>query len=321
MIIDFLTKHRHIVFKKYSFLKFLLVTFATFLFDFKTHKYSISSDNLLYENLIYSDKIVPQSFYDDFSIIKSPVRTILILISKKDIKYANLIYGSLKQLKPKLKEIIITYKKPLYSKYFIVINLNFKNKNFTKLYPLSNLQPNSDLLYISQYYFPVKLFLSKKEFLNFPDINYPNTININLNYSRKNIKLFLLYLKTLTFIDSFENGSYLYIPFSHSKIDIMQVLSFCICIFVLEILEWVTKFKTARIWIMCVNLILFFFAPWTCFLCLFFSEIRPFLMIFYFLMNFRYGTILFVVSYISNIYKLFLSNSLGKVKNILPNAI
>lgn len=305
MIINFFIKNKNIIFKNHQLIKFLILVISTFLIDIKLNKYSISSDNLLYENLIYNNKIVPCAFKDEFVTIKSPARTILILINKKDTKYVKLIYGSLKFLKPRLKEIIITYRKPLTSKYFIVINLKFSDKNYTKIYPISNLQPNSDLLYISQFYFPIKLFFSPTNLLNFPYINYSNTININLEYSRNNIKSFLLYLKTLSFIDSFDNGTYFFIPLKKSKIDIMQLLPFCICIFLLEISEWFLIFKTAKTRIMCLNLILFFFVPWTCFFCLLFPKLKAFLMLIYFSINFRYGYILFIISYFYNIYKLF----------------
>jgi hypothetical protein len=309
MIFDKLYKNRFAVYKKKNLIQFLLL--ATALMSLRIHPAPtvISSENLLYKDLEYPFKIEPVEYQDRFDKIKSPANTILIICEEDFKEYFDLVYGAIINLKIDNRKIVLTTNRSIVnSKFYVVIYLSFGRENHTKIFPLRNTQPNSDLAYISNYFFPNKYRFSIQDFITKSDINFGTTLHIEIEYSRKHVKIFARLLRALINIESFSNGKYFYIPFLKTHIDIMQVFPFCLLTFFVYLFDWMIFYQSGNYFVILSNVGLFYFLPLTSFLSMWFKKEMPFLVLMYFFINFRYGFACFLFMYIKACWRLFLSN-------------
>ncbi|WUR03104.1 GPI transamidase component GAA1 [Vairimorpha necatrix] len=304
MLVKYLLKYKHVVYKQKHCIQFILLFLATLFIFKKPSDTNVSSNDLLFKKLEYPYKILPKKFIDEFSSIKSPANTILILCDPKDLIYFDLIYGSIKDFKCSYREIVLTFARKLYSKYFTVIYLSFGDENFTSINLLRNTQPNSDLASISRFYFPNKYRFKIDDLVYQPDLNFGFSLNIQLEYSRKNIKQFFTFLRNINNIESFSSGKYFYIPFLETNLDINDFLIFTILTFLCHLLDWVDQSKTGNIFITFFSLCLVYFIPVLCPVILMFKNERIFLALALYLIHFRYGLICFIYLYLLGISKI-----------------
>ncbi|EOB12299.1 hypothetical protein NBO_467gi001 [Nosema bombycis CQ1] len=120
------------------------------------------------------------------------------------------------------------------SKYFVVIDLSIKNENNSLFNPFKFSQPNSDLLFLSFFYFKPKINLSLTDFFNFGFLNFSNTLKIELKYSEKDTRNFMCFLRSISNLSSLSTGNYFYIPFKDCHYKMTSFLPFVVLVFLLQ---------------------------------------------------------------------------------------
>lgn len=309
MILDKFYKNRFVIYKKKNLIQFILLASALISLKIQPIPTNISSKNLLYKNLEYPFKTEPLEYQEQFDKIKSPANTILIICDETFKKYFDLVYGSIINLRIDYREIVLTTNRSIiHSKFYVVIYLSFGTENHTKIFPLRNTQPNSDLAYISNYFFPNKYSISIQDFITKPDINFGTTLYIEMEYSRKNVKKLTRLLRALINVENFSNGKYFYIPLLDTHIDIMQVFPFCLLTFLVYLLDWMILYQSGNYIFVLMNVGLFFFLPLTFFFSMWFKKEKPFLVLMYFFINFRYGFVCFLFMYIKAVGRIIMSD-------------
>lgn len=305
MILKLICKYETLFFSYKKGIQCILLVCATYFIIQKPYLTAVTSSNLLFKKLTNPFEVAPMKYKDEFDLIVSPANTILILCDKKYSNFFDLLYGSVKNIKIYYRDIIFTTNdKKLTSKYFTVIYLTFGDENFTQIFPLRNTQPNSDLASISNFYFPNKYHASIRDLIYEPDLNFPFTLNIQIQYSRKYVKHFCTFLRALQNVDAFTSGKYFYIPFKNTHFDINQFALFCIFTFLFHLFDWIEEHQEGSIFTTGLNLLAFYFLPITSIYCIRLKREQIFLALCYFFIHFRYGILLFLYLYLCALRKI-----------------
>lgn len=216
-----------------------------------------------------------------------PVKTILIKCRKGDLNKYSWVIGGIESFPMNYKNIkVVTEDFTISSKYFVVIDLTINPKSSSRFYPLRHSQPNSDLLFLSFYYFKSKMSFNFLDFLNFNSKNYSCRLEIELENSHSETRKFLCLIRAISNLTSLANGNYFYIPFGDFHFKMVNLFPFVLSVFLMKISQRRTKKFNLRNFYRSV--ILFLICP----LSAFFGSDDPILILFYFFVNFRVGFVL-----------------------------
>jgi hypothetical protein len=291
MLIDFLLTKRNLLNKK--IIKLVLICFSIFFLRIEKSINRIENDETAHNLINYPFNFRCSRFNGYFKLNDLPPnRTILIRCNKKHLKKYSWVYGGVKDFPLKYFSIEMVTEDYKNSKYFVVIDLSIKNENNSLFNPLKSLQPNSDLLFLSFFYFKPKINLILTDFFNFGFLNFSNTLKIELNYSEKDTRNFMCFLRSISNLSSLSTGNYFYIPFKDCHYKMTLFLPFVVLIFLLNLNnETVNEKRKSRF--SYKNLILS--------LSCLFNPNKSSLILFYFFINFRIGVIYSLISLICNI--------------------
>ncbi|WEL39023.1 hypothetical protein PFJ87_07g01000 [Encephalitozoon hellem] len=120
--------------------------------------------------------------------------------------------------------------------YLFEIDLKFGSKACVLVHPLKNHQPNSDLLLVAREFFPFKLSFDPIDIIltNTPS----NRLHIVLKNTSRNLKAFMNFIKSISFVRTHPYGSYFYIPTNDGYIDITAFIPLVLSVFASYTLDW-----------------------------------------------------------------------------------
>lgn len=188
--------------------------------------------------------------------INSTLKTVLVNIDIKNLKQAIILYSTIvegtshvKNVKIKIIGAFSFYQKHktslekrlldgFYKKcfldaeklskdrknHFAIINISYGHSSYILINNLQNIMPNSDLLFISMLYFPVKHRFS---FLNHLRADSPtNTLNINIKADITDQSNMVILIRNICNLHSHALGSYYYVVFQHFNINLISAVPF-----------------------------------------------------------------------------------------------
>ncbi|EPR77772.1 hypothetical protein SLOPH_1747 [Spraguea lophii 42_110] len=135
--------------------------------------------------------------------------------------------------------VLSEYPKLNYNTFFAVIEINFGEKiSHVEYRPFSNPSCNLDLFNATIDNFPPQRYFSL-DFLITNYSNNPNTIHLNLDYTRPTLKTLIFYLNTIRYVDSHELNTYYYILCNNmlKHIRLEHLLPFIISTAIYEIFD------------------------------------------------------------------------------------
>ncbi|KAM0672166.1 hypothetical protein CWI42_080780 [Ordospora colligata] len=120
--------------------------------------------------------------------------------------------------------------------YLFDIDLRFSKIMHMAVYPLRNHQPNSDLLLVAEVFFPSSIVFSMK------DVLFPNTpanrLEIHIRTTRRDMRQFMNFVRSISFVRTHPYGSYFYVPIGGSYINGTAFISLVMPIIVYFVLDW-----------------------------------------------------------------------------------
>ncbi|EJW01971.1 hypothetical protein EDEG_00317 [Edhazardia aedis USNM 41457] len=154
-------------------------------------------------------------------------------------------------------------------RYFATINIKFGSNSSTIVKPLIKTQPNSDLLFICEHYFPCNINWFPRNFM--PNMNDDFTVNLEVCKNIHELRNLITLVRCISNIHSHSLGTYHYIPLANSFIDVLQIVPFIILMFIYSVIESCEHYNLFKTDIIFISILLYFMpcicliAPILCF--------------------------------------------------------
>ncbi|KAH9411138.1 hypothetical protein HK407_08g12830 [Ordospora pajunii] len=148
------------------------------------------------------------------------------------------VVSALKAMEIRNINVIVDFNMPdERCEYLFDVDLRFSKRMHMAVYPLRNHQPNSDLLLVAEVFFPSTIAFS------ISDVFLPNKpancLEIHVRTTRRDMRQFMNFVKSISFVRTHSYGSYFYVPIGGSYINGTVFLWLAVPIIVYFVLDWV----------------------------------------------------------------------------------
>ncbi|AFN83327.1 hypothetical protein EROM_070760 [Encephalitozoon romaleae SJ-2008] len=242
MILNRLSKHSKDIKKYQKLIKVALVIVPLLIFRVKKQS-EISSAEPVQHYLDGTIKVVnrdtgPFFIGNKFALNSLPPRLSLRIQGYPEYKenYHPLI-STLRSMNIRNINVIIDLNPPDEKCiYLFEIDLSFGSKACVLIHPLKNHQPNSDFLLVAGEFFPFKLAFDPMDIIltNTPS----NRLYIVLKDTPRSLKVFLNFIKSISFIRTHPYGSYFYIPVNGGYIDMIVFVPLVLSVLAYYTFDW-----------------------------------------------------------------------------------
>lgn len=120
--------------------------------------------------------------------------------------------------------------------YLLEVDLHFDDEACVRVHPLRSHQPNSELLLVAEEFFKPKIHVDVADMLS---TNTPsNCLEISLRPSYEDLRIFVRFLRAVSFIRAHPYGTYFYIPLEDSYVEIIHFVPAISLILAYHVFDW-----------------------------------------------------------------------------------